>query len=489
MHQRSPQLDWQVCQTDKEWEALSQTDQPLVPRPRSPIRRFLPYGLCLFLLLAASGLRWYSVLAERAAVAAALAQTVDAEAQADAPSLNPLITSQATPGRAISELATVGLKSQELTALAQSPPDGSAVTRLRRLDGDVAVAEVALPGSQDQPALRQTRVYRQSESGWVRMAPSAAHWGAPFQWEAEHLVFHYYADDILAVAPVAAPLDARYAELHQLFLGEAPSHPLTVIVDPAQAPGQIASRASSADPLVVASPAVYLAPMSISDAELLAQSVVLALLGDLTAQARLPYANASNDPDYVRWIRVGQLLEGVTLWQVWQGDLPLARWREPVVQWVFSDERRWQPELGEVVPHFWAELCAMHRLWITTPLALRIPLVCDNAWDSPTRYLVWRLAYTPPLRLAQFPLLTQAMLMQGYPMGHPAATVALATVLEYAAATYGPERISLLVEEVSEHEYWATLIPAVFGVSADEFETGWQAYLAQQYNLTSLPAD
>jgi hypothetical protein len=183
---------------------------------------------------------------------------------------------------------------------------------------------------------------------------------------------------------------------------------------------------------------------------------------------------------------VQQLLGGVRLWQVWQGDLPLASWREPLVQWVYSDARAWLPEQAEVVPSFRTEFCAMHRLWMTTPLSLQVPSTCYDTIDQAERFLSWRSIYEPPLSLAQVPLMTLEMALQPYPMSwsaHPAATVALATVMEYAAATYGPKRIGVLVAEVSEHESWATLIPAVFDVSAEEFEAGWQAYLAEQYGV------
>jgi hypothetical protein len=64
-----------------------------------------------------------------------------------------------------------------LAALAQPPPGRSAVTHLLRLEGEVAVVEVVLLATQEQPALRQTRVYRQFEREWMRVPPSAAHWG------------------------------------------------------------------------------------------------------------------------------------------------------------------------------------------------------------------------------------------------------------------------------------------------------------------------
>jgi hypothetical protein len=494
-------FDWQLCQSDTEWAAVSQAQAPIAPRPRSPIRRFLPLGLGLLLLLTAGGLRWHSVQTERAAVEAALAHTANAEIGTDAPIEDPLTALPATrssatnlphelPAQGLQRLAqsSLGLQAQDRPMLDPHSPDGGAVTRLLRVAGDVAVVEVTLPASHDQPALRQTRVYQRTGSDWVRIAPSATYWGSPLQWEGEHLIFRYYAYDTQAVAAVAAPLDARYAELHRLFLGEPPTQKLAAVVDPAQPPGQIATRTGVTNPLVVASPGVYLAPASISDAELLAQSLLLALLNDLKAQALQRNAGASFQQQ-AEHARVDQLLEGVQLWQLWQGELPLASWREPVVQWVFSDARPSVPAPGEVAPAFRAELCAMHRLWMATPFELDLPLTCHDSIDQAEGYFSWRRSTAPPLRLAQVPLMTAEQLIWAYssaysPSPHPAAEVALATVLAYAADTYGPERIPLLLAEAGCQEGWATLIPAVFGVNADEFETGWQAYLAHQYGIT-----
>lgn len=48
---------------------------------------------------------------------------------------------------------------------------------------------------------------------------------------------------------------------------------------------------------------------------------------------------------------------------------------------------------------------------------------------------------------------------------------------------YGRERLPALLRGLGEHETWDTLIPAVFSVSAGEFEAGWQAYVATHYAL------
>ena len=50
--------------------------------------------------------------------------------------------------------------------------------------------------------------------------------------------------------------------------------------------------------------------------------------------------------------------------------------------------------------------------------------------------------------------------------------------------TYGQEQLPVLVAGLGHYESWATLIPAVYGVSATEFEAGWQAYLATQYGVS-----
>jgi hypothetical protein len=54
--------------------------------------------------------------------------------------------------------------------------------------------------------------------------------------------------------------------------------------------------------------------------------------------------------------------------------------------------------------------------------------------------------------------------------------VALAFV-EYTVAAYGRDRLPVLLKAMHRHGTWATLIPAVYGVSAADFETGWQEWL------------
>jgi hypothetical protein len=220
--------------------------------------------------------------------------------------------------------------------------------------------------------------------------------------------------------------------------------------------------------------------VDISQADLLAQSVVLALLDDLSRQALLHYS-PDPDPDWLRrsdGLRLSPLLAGIRLQQLWATGLPLAAWREPVVRWVYGQDVSQSTKVEKAVSG--PDPCALSRLWLTPLLQLQELLLCDG--QVRVEWLAaWRLDYRPPARLADLLLPAAPNLFRQFP--HPAMAVALATLLEYAAAAYGPERIALLVASLDEHATWETLVPAVFGVSAAEFEAGWQTYLAEQYGV------
>ncbi|MBP7964868.1 MAG: hypothetical protein KBG20_22205, partial [Caldilineaceae bacterium] len=55
------------------------------------------------------------------------------------------------------------------------------------------------------------------------------------------------------------------------------------------------------------------------------------------------------------------------------------------------------------------------------------------------------------------------------------------SLVVYAMTTYGPDKVDDLVAGLTQHESWETLIPALFGVTAGEFEAGWHAYLRAQW--------
>jgi hypothetical protein len=217
---------------------------------------------------------------------------------------------------------------------------------------------------------------------------------------------------------------------------------------------------------------------------LLAHSIALPLLERVLAQASEQYAiRAPWQP----------LLDGLRLWQVWDLDLPLAAWQEEVVTWVYADLPTTRPGQTVVLPARYKALCAAHHLWLPSPVQIEIPLLCAKlAWEdlllSPWGW------YDPLTRLAQLGVPLRPGKYREEPdslrlVRHPGHTVAQATLVEYAVATSGRERLPGLVAGLGHYASWDTRLPAVLGVSAAEFEAGWQVYLATHYGSASKLVD
>ena len=179
-------------------------------------------------------------------------------------------------------------------------------------------------------------------------------------------------------------------------------------------------------------------------------------------------------------------LLGMRLWQLWDSDMPLAHWRHEVVTSLYPDGLGRQP----IVSDTYTELCGMHNLWVLSPMMVGIPFECHisahgswvvNPWLAnllPTRL---NGLHTPRKGDEQF--YDEA----GYYFG-PTEIVAIATLLEYAVTTYRHEQMPVLLAGLGQYDDRETLIPAVFGVSAANFEADWRRYLAQNYSADSHAA-
>ena len=51
--------------------------------------------------------------------------------------------------------------------------------------------------------------------------------------------------------------------------------------------------------------------------------------------------------------------------------------------------------------------------------------------------------------------------------------------MNYGVETYGRDTLPMLLLATGEHANWDTLIPAVYGVSLEQFEAGWLASIMQ----------
>lgn len=350
------------------------------------------------------------------------------------------------------------------------------------VQGDQAVVEVILPGVRGTQAYRQTRFYQRTANGWQQTGVDAALWGPIRSLETSSFVFHFRQHDAPAVVAVAAQLETLYATLRQNFglPFTANAKKVDIEVSITQTPGgDVSSWFQKPKQFTVASPARYSPPLELADEELLAQSLALPLLALVLTQANEQYQiGPAWEP----------LMYGLYLWQVWDMALPLSSWREEVVKWLYLD----LPKAlhGQIIlPKHYPALCAAHQLWMPSPMQINIPLVCKEVdWEA-WYWALWN-SSASPTRLEQFITLRypdeyaeqSSMLSWG---NHPGQVVALATLIDYAVATYGRERLPVLLAGLGQYKSWDTLIPAVYGLSPAQFEAGWQAYLAGHYGVAA----
>ncbi|MCE7986388.1 MAG: hypothetical protein DYG89_34890 [Caldilinea sp. CFX5] len=344
--------------------------------------------------------------------------------------------------------------------------------------GDQAVARVLTYREDGAPSYRQTRFYQRIGERWLPTAPDATLWGPERRLETRSFVFHFRQQDAAVVMAVATRIETLYTTLRRnVGLPSIPSAERLIIdVQITATPGRPSRWFDAAKRIIVPSPAVYWAPAEVTDAELLAQSIALPLLDDVIAKAAEYYGLGSGRHP---------MLRGVRLWQIWELDLPLAVWRRAVVSWLYRKLPADGSHQEGLLPDRYQEICAAHQIWMPTPLQIDIPLSCI---DGKLEYRHFSLpgVREPLTHLEQLALLAPPNEYLGqwsgtqhhYPQGQ---TVALATVIEYAVATYGRECLPALLAGLGQYDSWETLLPTVYGVSSAEFEAGWQGYLADRY--------
>jgi hypothetical protein len=477
MNKQAPNVEWQITESDADWERVRGAPLPNsepVAQRRLPLKRFLWEGAAIVCLLASAGGWWWrmdrgGLQQTKAGMSATAQQEVSVVTDRPDRFVTSAISNQADTGWWLQ----YGGEVRELRTTLQTAEPGAhldVVLDTVEVHGDQAVTRVVRYTEQGAPAYRQMRFYRRIGPDWRQTAPDAALWGPERSLETTFLVFHFRQNDASAVIAVATQMDALYTMMrHNFGLPIIPTpEKLLIEVNVTHPPGHPFSWFVAPDRLIVPSPALYWAPVELTDVDLLAQSIALPLLNSVLAQASEQY---QIDPTWQ------PLLRSLRLWQVWDLDLPLAVWREEVVRWLYLD----LPATSNgqtVVPDQDEELCAAHLLWMRSPAQLGIPVVCTEvaAW-----HFSWWVPPNPFTRLNQL-ILPPPSDSYGT-INHPGQTVALATLVEYAVATYGRERLPALVAGLGQYESWNTLIPAVFGVSATEFEAGWQAYLTAHYGV------
>lgn len=487
MRKRTTLLEWQFVENQEgrgyaPWPPPVDTPPSALAAHCRPHRRYIWGGLLALLLLLATagGWLWHTAQAGLEQIEGELNGTVQFELASVAPVPAPLGVTRITDRAAIAWKKQLEREQDTLHTLLSPdiPVDQlTADVKTINLQGDRAVTEFVTTAKDGTQAYGQTRFYRHTAEGWQRTEPNAELWGSLRHLESSHFIFHFRQNDAEVVAAVAPQMNALYTELQRNF-GLTPNFEKLVIeVAVERATGAVFMRRWPREPLVVPSPALYLAPVELSDATILAQSIALPLIEYMAEQA----VKAHTVP--VDW---QPLLDGLHLWQLWDLDMPLAHWRHDVVTWLYIDLPAADPERQSVLlPDTYLELCAMHNLWMQAPTLVRIPFECTAQEPATWSQRRW-VAYQPHARLDQLsmPRIGYYEFYDEKNFFHRSGEAVKAAILvEYAVAAYGYDQLPMLLASLAQHDTWETLLRAVYGVSTSEFEEGWQEYLVKEYGV------
>ncbi len=318
-------------------------------------------------------------------------------------------------------------------------------------------------------------LWHEQEAGSAPAVPAAPEWGTVDELATPHFVFHFFERDAATVATVGPQLERFYKTLQQdmdIALPIAPSIQITVNMTRALEDAPYHPRLLTA--ITVPSPTLYPSSEWRAD-ELLAQALALPLLDHTLAQTMRRYEfTTAREP----------LLDGVRLWQLWETDLPLARWKPVLIRWIYVTLPAQTTTEHLPLPADYAALCAAHRLWMAYPVQLQIPLMCQGMDESPRRlsYSMIRQApsHLPPLDTPIYPDEEVDAAGQRTVPRHPGYAIAVATVIDYVNQRYGRTHVPQLVAAWGSGVSWEVITPALFGLTAAEFERDWQTFLNAQ---------
>ena len=363
------------------------------------------------------------------------------------------------------------------TTLAPGVLPQQAIVDQTRLRSELAMVQVIVSDAAGD-AYRETRFYREEPEGWLRTSPAPAFWGREQVLETAHFRIHYRQADARAVADASEQLDKIYVGLRK-DLGLPDSHEmLSVEVAPVSL-NALRFLQFEDNHLIVPSPLLLQAPADLADNAVLVQTVTPALVDQVWNDALYP---ATGDRQWYgirpEW---SSMLRGMQIWQAYASrELP-AHWYADTTNWLYRDA----PVIrsGQRAPTFLdlQTLCREDSIWrYNVPSAVSLASLCiDPDWRLHLKYMP-----AAPVALGQ---LVDFMDWETTPSsalyGDWMRSIAASTVVDYFVYTYGREQLPLLVDGFRSHDSWEPLIPDLLGISAQEFETGWRAYLAEQYGF------
>lgn len=318
------------------------------------------------------------------------------------------------------------VRSAATTAAPGLPQAVGGEVRNIEVRGEYAMAELWTYAS-DQPWLhapyRQTRFYRETPRGWLLTQPPDLFWQPLATLQTGRFTFIYGPRDAGAVRKAATQVETLDAALRREVGLPPTDEMLTVEIitntlltfDPVELIG-----ASDGAALYAPSPSLLQLPAAISEGDALFQLVAGLLVAHDLDEALAESRQAC------QW---RSLARGVRLWLLWEhSDLP--------------SQARYQVE--KLLEFRWPQGSLPFLTWVAP----------DHSACSPN----------PRVReLAD---------------SYTRAGIAPALVA-YAVSAFGRNRLPALIKGMKHYDTWESLIPAVYGVSAAEFVTGWQEALVK----------
>lgn len=467
-----PELGWQVLLDENEWERKEAAQIPLAdPTPfRQGAGRRRGWGvagiaLCLALVVGLHLRRQAEI--GLVAVEKSLSHTVALEGQAQG-------TGDALLAAAlIDPQSEVDWRARIETGVLQEAGETEILDFSLR--GDRAVARIRVAYPPNEGVYRESRFYRETAGGWLRTQPDASLWGSPESVESEFFVFHFRRLDRAAVREAAPLLDAVYLHIHTAL-----EVPLPVASDPAE---KIQIHVAGAEdetvyrlydrgkPLWVDSPWLLRLPASVTDGQALAEMAAFTLRRSAVNELLSPLSEV-DEP-------TAGLLGGLRLWLAWEERLLAQSHKTGIVGWHYQNASHSPQRLPVSFP----ERCELINSWQIVFSTVPLFFYC-----SMEPAVVLSTYSRPPISLARLPI-SQPQYMYSVDVSGESGSdlqgqaIAFATLLEYAAHTYGSGSVAALLRAAREGKHWSTAAPESFGLSAAEFEAGWRAWLAETYGV------
>lgn len=482
MSGRTPKLEWLVAESEAEWARMQReraasnaTSQPLLPAWCKRRHLVGACGLVLVLLIGIGYLYWRNARAER--------QQIYTEVQAVEDQQIRLINQEllTLPNHLIDpqvERTWRDYFASEWVHTFTNQQGGNTITDSKiqqvQVQGDTALVQILLSvqgADAITHTLRTTRFYRRTAAGWQRTNPDLRFWGAAERMETAHFRFDFHTRDTPAVLAVADHIDERYLALRHTFGLPPPGQEkvtITVAVETAPLPNMYLTYKRGT--MVVPAPALQQTLVSLTETEILDQSIALHLSERVLKEW---FDTVKLDYESVNW---QQLQFALRLWQIWAFDGPLAVGRYPIVHELYADRYGAARDHNRRPPTHYSQICMTYQAWHLSP-DLLLPMTCSE-YDPYLWYAQVALLHLKPL--AQ-PTNTNTELSE-MDRGQ-SEVIALTTMIEYIVTEYGQEVLPDFLNAFSQQKDWETLIQTVFHYSVTEFEAGWHQYLVDQYDI------